>query len=258
MIVKTEELNSVQTAAVEHTDGPCLIFAGAGSGRPAVLTHRIAYLLNKKKVFPDRILAVTFTNKAAGEMKSRLEAMVGARRATLDRHVSRDVRAYAAPRRQEDRHCEQFRHHGRHRSASDHPRHPHDLYMDERQVTPGTLSLRSARRRKLLARSQRREASVIPRRALCRRLPRDERRLRESNGLDFDDLISRTIELLETDEETRARYQSKFRYILVDEYQDVNYAQYKLCAILADEHRISRSSATTTSRSTPRAAATTR
>ena len=77
MIVQSEELSAAQLAAVEHTDGPCLIFAGAGSGKTRVLTHRIAYLLERKKIFPDRILTLTFTNKAAGELKSRLERMVG-------------------------------------------------------------------------------------------------------------------------------------------------------------------------------------
>ncbi|MDQ6826120.1 MAG: UvrD-helicase domain-containing protein, partial [Candidatus Eremiobacteraeota bacterium] len=77
MIVESDVLNDVQNAAVRHANGPCLIFAGAGSGKTRVLTHRVAHLLNELKVFPDRILAVTFTNKAAGEMKSRLERMVG-------------------------------------------------------------------------------------------------------------------------------------------------------------------------------------
>src|SRR5579863_8851410 len=78
MIAEIDALSDVQRDAVLHADGPVLIFAGAGSGKTRVLTHRIAYLLQEKQVFPDRILSVTFTNKAAGEMKKRLEAMVGA------------------------------------------------------------------------------------------------------------------------------------------------------------------------------------
>ena len=240
MIVETELLNDVQRAAVEHTDGPCLIFAGAGSGKTRVLTHRIAYLLNKKKVFPDRILAVTFTNKAAGEMKSRLEAMVGAPardlwvgtfHAMCVRMLRRDGKKIGIASNfaiMDDTDQRQII-----RDIL------HDLDMDERQVMPGAaLGEISKAKNNLWSPDEYEEKhpSFIGERyaAVYREY---ERRLQESNGLDFDDLISRTIELLQKDEETRVRYQSKFRYVLVDEYQDVNYAQYKLVALLADEHK---------------------
>jgi len=240
MIVETELLNDVQRAAVEHTDGPCLIFAGAGSGKTRVLTHRIAYLLNKKKVFPDRILAVTFTNKAAGEMKSRLEAMVGAPardlwvgtfHAMCVRMLRRDGKKIGIASNfaiMDDTDQRQII-----RDIL------HDLDMDERQVIPGAALGEISKAKNNLwspdAYEEKHPSFIGERYAAVYR--EYERRLQESNGLDFDDLISRTIELLQNDEETRVRYQSKFRYVLVDEYQDVNYAQYKLVALLADEHK---------------------
>ncbi|HXF35326.1 MAG TPA: UvrD-helicase domain-containing protein, partial [Candidatus Acidoferrales bacterium] len=240
MIVETEALNDVQRAAVLHADGPCLIFAGAGSGKTRVLTHRIGHLLNAKNVFPDRILAVTFTNKAAGEMKIRLEQMVGDLARDLwagtfhsicVRILRRDGRKIGiasnfaimdeTDQRQIVREI------------------LHDLDFDERQVSPGAaLGEISKAKNQLLSPDEyeSRNTSFIGERYAT--VYREyERRLAESNGLDFDDLIGRTIKLLEDDVETRTRYQNKFHYILVDEYQDVNYAQYRLLAILADEHK---------------------
>ena len=240
MIVETELLNDVQRAAVEHTEGPCLIFAGAGSGKTRVLTHRIAYLLNEKKVFPDRILAVTFTNKAAGEMKSRLERMVGAPARDLwvgtfhsmcVRMLRRDGKKIGIASNfaiMDDTDQRQIV-----RDIL------HDLDMDERQVAPGAALGEISKAKNNLwspdAYEEKHPSFIGERYGQVYR--EYERRLQESNGLDFDDLISRTIELLQNDEETRVRYQSKFRYVLVDEYQDVNYAQYKLVAMLADEHK---------------------
>src|ERR1700686_2033429 len=239
MLAQTELLNDVQRAAVEHTDGPVLIFAGAGSGKTRVLTHRIAYLLNEKGVFPDRILAVTFTNKAAGEMKSRLERMVGEQAADLwvgtfhsicVRMLRRDgtkigiAKNFAIMDETDQRSIV--------RDVL------HDLDYDERQIGPGAaLDEISKAKNALLTPDQyeARNTSFFGER-VAKVYREYDRRLRESNGLDFDDLIGQTIRLLETDVDVRTRYQNKFRYILVDEYQDVNYAQYLLCAILAAEH----------------------
>jgi DNA helicase-2/ATP-dependent DNA helicase PcrA len=240
MLVESELLNNVQRAAVEHTDGPVLIFAGAGSGKTRVLTHRIAYLLNEKKVFPDRILAVTFTNKAAGEMKSRLERMVGAVARDLwvgtfhsmcVRILRRDGRKIGI--------ASNFA------IMDDTDQRAivreilHDLDFDERQIAPGAALAEISKAKNNLWSPDTYEtqnASFIGER-YAQVYREYERRLKESNGLDFDDLIGRTIELLENDDETRVRYQSKFRYVLVDEYQDVNFAQYKLVSLLADEHK---------------------
>ena len=240
MIVQTDALSEVQRNAVEQTEGPVLIFAGAGSGKTRVLTHRIAYLLSEKNVFPDRILAVTFTNKAASEMKSRLEAMIGAKARELwvgtfhsvcVRILRRDGKRIGI--------ASNFA------IMDDTDQRAivrdvlHDLDYDERQISPGAALDEISKAKNALLAPDKYEAqntSFFGER-MAKVYREYDRRLRESNGLDFDDLISQTVRLLEQDEEVRTRYQNKFRYILVDEYQDVNYAQYRLCAILAEEHK---------------------
>jgi ATP-dependent DNA helicase UvrD/PcrA len=239
MIVATEQLNDVQRAAVEYTDGPCLIFAGAGSGKTRVLTHRIAYLLDKKNVAPWHVLAVTFTNKAAGEMKARLQEMVGdsARdlwvgtfHAMCVRILRRDGQAIGIGRGFTIMDATDQR-----AIVRDVLR---DLDFDERQITPGNALAEISKAKNNLwtpDQYEERHPSFIGERYA--QIYREyERRLAESNGLDFDDLIMRTIHLLERDEAARSYYQSKFHYVLVDEYQDVNVAQYKLIALFAAKH----------------------
>jgi DNA helicase-2/ATP-dependent DNA helicase PcrA len=239
MLAQTEILNDVQRAAVEHTDGPVLIFAGAGSGKTRVLTHRIAYLLEEKKVFPDRILAVTFTNKAAGEMKARLERMVGAPARDLwvgtfhsmcVRMLRRDGRKIGIAPNFAIMDADDQRAIAREVIA--------DLDFDERQITPGAaLAEISKAKNNLWSPDEYEEKNPSFAGERYAQVYREyDRRLAESNGLDFDDLIARAIKLLDEDDDARTRYQTKFKYVLVDEYQDVNYAQYRLVATLAKEH----------------------
>jgi DNA helicase-2/ATP-dependent DNA helicase PcrA len=239
MLLETEILNDVQSAAVRQTDGPVLIFAGAGSGKTRVLTHRIAYLLGEMRIAPDRILAVTFTNKAAGEMKSRLQNMVGAVardlwvgtfHAMCVRILRRDgSRIGIAPtfaviddadQRQLIREILE------------------DLDYDERQLTVGACLAEIDKAKNALvwpSEYTQKQTSFLGER-LANVYTEYQRRLNESNSLDFDDLIVRTIDLLERDKTVREKYQRKFEYVLVDEYQDVNAAQYRLVALLAAHH----------------------
>jgi DNA helicase II / ATP-dependent DNA helicase PcrA len=238
--LESEALNDVQAKAVEHTDGPVLIFAGAGSGKTRVLTHRIAYLLGERGVAPDRILAVTFTNKAAGEMKTRLERMVGRDARDLwvgtfhsmcVRILRRDgVKAGVEPSFAiiDDADQRQLV-----KDILD------DLDYDERQLSPGLCLHEISKAKNSLIWPEKyheKQTSFLGER-LANVYTEYERRLRESNSLDFDDLIVRTIDLLERDEAVREKYQRKFQYVLVDEYQDVNVAQYRLVALLAARHK---------------------
>jgi DNA helicase II / ATP-dependent DNA helicase PcrA len=239
MLLETEILNDVQSAAVRQSDGPVLIFAGAGSGKTRVLTHRIAYLLGELRVAPERILAVTFTNKAAGEIKSRLHAMVGpvARdvwmgtfHAMCVRILRRDgvyigiARSFAVIDDSDQRQLI--------KEILD------DLDYDERHLSAGACLVEIDKAKNALIWPKeyaQRQTSFVGER-IANVYAEYQRRLGESNSLDFDDLIVCTIDLLERDEATREKYQQRFEYVLVDEYQDVNAAQYRLLALLAGHH----------------------
>ncbi len=239
MLLETEILNDAQSAAVRQSDGPVLIFAGAGSGKTRVLTHRIAYLLEELRVAPERILAVTFTNKAAGEMKSRLQTMIGTSARDLwvstfhsmcVRILRRDGsrigvgRSFAVIDDSDQRQLV--------KEILD------DLDYDERQLSPGAClaEIDKAKNALIWPEQYAQKQTSFAGERFANVYTEYQRRLAESNSLDFDDLIVRTIDLLERDKETREKYQHRFEYVLVDEYQDVNAAQYRLVALLGGYH----------------------
>jgi DNA helicase-2/ATP-dependent DNA helicase PcrA len=240
MILELDTLNDVQAAAVAHTDGPVLIFAGAGSGKTRVLTHRIATLVREKAVPADRILAVTFTNKAAGEMRSRLERMIGS--------VARDLWVgtfHAMCVRILRRDGSKIGIGANFVIIDDTDQRAVireiiiDLDYDERQFAPGACLAEIGRAKNALIWPEQylEKATSFQSERYGNIYKEYERRLAESNSLDFDDLIVRTIDLLERDAATRDKYQKKFQYVLVDEYQDVNAAQYRLIALLAEKSK---------------------
>jgi DNA helicase-2/ATP-dependent DNA helicase PcrA len=231
-------LNPQQREAVEHGDGPLLIFAGAGSGKTRVLTTRIAHLIAQRRVWPDRLLAVTFTNRAAQEMRGRVETMVGEPAGkmwvgtfhhTAVRMLRRDAgRIGLKPAflifDDEDTNAAL-------RRVLD------DLSLDPKRYPPASLAARISR-----AKTELQSPDEYPSRSyqdeIVRRVySRYEELLRRFGGLDFDDLILQTVRLLQQDEESRDRWRDRFRHVLVDEYQDTNRSQYVLVNLLAGEHR---------------------
>lgn len=235
-----DTLNDRQCEAVKHTEGPLLITAGAGSGKTKVLTCRIAHLL-KLGVAPYRILAITFTNKAAKEMKERVTNLVGAQ---ADSIWLSTFHSFCAKLLRFE--VDGF--HGYTRNftiydSSDQLVLVKDclkkLNLDDKQFTPrsvlGTIS--SAKNVLMDAKAFAAKASDFYEQKVADVYALYQETLRENNAVDFDDLLFLAVRLLQENEEVREKYQSRFQYILVDEYQDTNHAQYALTKILAARWR---------------------
>jgi DNA helicase-2/ATP-dependent DNA helicase PcrA len=236
-----EGLNDVQREAVLHTDGPVLIVAGAGSGKTRALTHRVAFLVRGEDVSPGQILAITFTNKAAREMAERVEGLLGT-------GISRAMwiltfhSACARILRREHNHL------GVPRAFTIYDEGDterlvagiiKDMELDPKRFSPKSLAaaIGRAKDRLLDAAAFAQLASNYYEEVVARVYEAYERRKRAAGALDFDDLITETVRLFREHPEVLEHYQERFRYILIDEYQDTSRAQYELVNLLASKYR---------------------
>ncbi|GAB2599443.1 DNA helicase [Paractinoplanes abujensis] len=224
-------LNGPQRDAVTHAGSPLLIVAGAGSGKTRVLTHRIAYLLAARDVHPGQIIAITFTNKAAGEMKERVAQLVGPRARLM--WVSTFHSACVRILRAEHEHA------GLKSSFSiydaDDSRRLMTLVIRELDLDPKRYSARglaaqvSNLKNELVEPEEFKEKAKGPaERAVAEAYELYQRRLREAHALDFDDIIMTTVHLFQSHPHVAETYRRRFRHVMVDEYQDTNHAQYML------------------------------
>ncbi|MDQ6422459.1 DNA helicase PcrA [Paenibacillus sp. LHD-117] len=234
-----QKLNPPQREAVQATDGPLLIMAGAGSGKTRVLTHRIAYLIEKKRVAPWSILAITFTNKASREMQERVSALVGpsGRDIWVSTFHSMCVRIL---RKDIDRigFTSNFSILDSSDQLSVIRNCMKDLNVDTKKIEPKAVqaSMSSAKNELISPEKFEEKVGDYFDGIVAKVYEMYQKRLKSNNSLDFDDLIMMTIRLFKEMPEVLEFYQNKFRYIHVDEYQDTNRAQYMLCRMLADKH----------------------
>lgn len=234
-----ESLNNMQQEAVYHTEGPLLILAGAGSGKTRVLTHRIAYLIAEKGVNPWNILAITFTNKAAQEMRERVDKIVGMDGGSVwvSTFHSTCVRILR-------RHADRI---GYDNNFTIYDTDDQKTLMKDvcRRLNVDTKKYKE---RSLLAQiSHAKDELITPDEMLLNAADFNEKKvaeiyreyqnsLRRNNALDFDDLIVKTVELFQHCDQVLEQYQERFRYIMVDEYQDTNTAQFKFVSLLASRY----------------------
>jgi DNA helicase-2/ATP-dependent DNA helicase PcrA len=226
-----EGLNENQRAAVVHAGSPLLIVAGAGSGKTRVLTHRIAYLLAERGVHPGQVLAITFTNKAAGEMKERVEQLVGPRANAM--WVMTFHSACVRILRRESKKLG-FTSSFSIYDAADSKRLMalvcRDLDLDPKRFPPKSFSAKISNLKNELIDEEDFAAQATDgfEKTLAQAYALYQSRLREANALDFDDLIMTTVNLLRAFPDVAEHYRRRFRHVLVDEYQDTNHAQYAL------------------------------
>jgi len=233
------DLNDEQRAAVTHFEGPLLILAGAGSGKTRVLTHRVAYLIQVHGVRPDEVVAITFTNKAAGEMKERIGGLVGpiARTMWISTFHSMCARLL---RREAQRigYKSTFTIHDEDDRRRLIKRCMEELNLDPKRFPPESISRQiSDAKNQLRTAAEFREQGGRFSQVAADVYERYELRHAAMNAMDFDDLLMKTVQLLESFPDRLRHYQQAFRFVLVDEYQDTNHAQYRLANLLAGEHR---------------------
>jgi DNA helicase-2/ATP-dependent DNA helicase PcrA len=250
-----DQLNPQQREAVETTDGPVLILAGAGSGKTRVITYRIAYLIENKGVMPESILAMTFTNKAAAEMGERVEKLVGGLSIAKPvistfhsfcvRVLRRDIEAMripsATPGQPAIGHTKNFVIYDESDQQAVVKGVMKRLGLDDKQLTPRTvLSRISWAKNHMLDPQELYLQSADPKTEKIAHLYEEYRKeLRKANALDFDDLLLEAVRLLKSAAQVREYYNRRFQYLLIDEYQDTNRPQYEMMRMLAgDRHNV--------------------
>jgi DNA helicase II / ATP-dependent DNA helicase PcrA len=241
-----DKLNPEQRVAVETTDGPVLILAGAGSGKTRVITSRIAWLIEKHGIAPDAILAVTFTNKAASEMGERVERLLG--HTTLAKPLIATFHSLCVRLLRRDIEALKVNGQGLTRDFAIYDENDQQslvkpimkrMGLDTKQLTPRTVlgKISWAKNHMVDPQEFYLSSSDANSERIAQIYKAYESELRKNNALDFDDLLLEAVRLLKVSAEARTRYQRKFRYILVDEYQDTNRPQYELMKLLAGESK---------------------
>jgi len=239
-------LNSKQQEAVETTEGPVLILAGAGSGKTRALTYRVAYLVLEKKIPPENILAVTFTNKAAKEMTSRIEKQLnkstGAQRLFLPWLGTFHSICVKILRRELEKTTgmnSNFTIYDQSDSLNAIKQAMKDLDISEKQYNPRAIRsfISSAKGELINYEDYKKYAFEHFQEIVAKVYVKYQGILNRANALDFDDLLMKTVEILENNPSILEKYQRRFKYILIDEYQDTNHAQYKLVKLLAALNR---------------------